>query len=100
MKFYLRVYDNFHYQDEDEAYENGQYDTYEQAIVGAKSIVDRFFRENWKPGMKPDDLLVQFSLYGEDPIILPNEPGENEIFSAHTYAGLRVVEFCKTREQH
>ncbi|MFN4762350.1 hypothetical protein ACKGJN_04435 [Gillisia sp. Q332] len=42
-KFHLRVYDNFHYMDESEVYNHGQYDTYEAALIAAKAIVDDFF---------------------------------------------------------
>lgn len=82
MTFHLRVYDNYHYGDETEAYNHGQYETYAAAIIAAKAIVANFFETNWKPGIKADDLLGQFLIYGEDPIILPDEIGENERFSA------------------
>ncbi len=42
-KIHLRVYDNFHYMDEFEVYNHGQYDTYEDALISAKAIVDDFF---------------------------------------------------------
>lgn len=45
-KFYLRVYENSHYMDETEAYNHGQYDTYEEALIAAKAIVDDFFEHN------------------------------------------------------
>jgi hypothetical protein len=94
-KYHLRVYDNFHYGDESEAYDHGSYPTYEAAMIAAKAIVDEFFVSNWKPGIKPDDLLSQYSLYGEDPVILPNEPGEQERFSARKYAEGSVAEICR-----
>jgi len=94
-KFHLRVYDNFHYMDESEAYNHGQYETYEDALIAAKAIVDEFFEHNWKIGTTSDYLLGQYSLYGEDPIILPNEHGENEVFSASNYANISAVEICR-----
>lgn len=97
-KFHLRVYDNFHYMDESEAYNHGQYDTYEDALIAAKAIVDEFFEHNWQIGITPDSLIGQFSLYGEDPIILPNEPGKLERFSARTYANISAVEICRKLE--
>ncbi len=36
----LKVYDNFHYMDEEEAYMHGEFDTYEEALKKAKSIVE------------------------------------------------------------
>lgn len=93
MTFHLRVYDNYHYGDETEAYNHGQYESYAEALIAAKAIVDEFFETNWKPGIKADDLLGQYAIYGEDPIILPNEPGEDKRFSAHTYAKSSVEKF-------
>src|SRR5215831_4443497 len=95
MKFHLRVYDNFHYMDESEAYNHGQYKTYEEAIVAAKAIVEEFFVHNWKSGVTAGDLLGQYALYGEDPIILPNEHGEHPSFSARAYAGEIAETICK-----
>ena len=73
--FHLRVYDNYHYADESEAYDHGQYETYEEALLEAKAIVEEFLEQNWNHGITPEELLVQFALYGEDPIIIPDEHG-------------------------
>ena len=96
--FYLRVYDNFHYMDESEAYNHGQFETYEDALIAAKAIVDEFFEQNWERGIKPDYLLAQYSLYGEDPVILAGEHAENKSFSARTYASTSAVEICRKLE--
>ncbi len=93
MKFHLRVYDNFHYADESEAYDHRHFETYAEALIAAKAIVDEFIETNWKPGIKANELLGQYATYGEDPIILPNEPGEDKRFSAHTYAKRSVEKF-------
>ncbi|MEI6748280.1 MAG: hypothetical protein ACOYMF_07010 [Bacteroidales bacterium] len=95
MKFHLRVYDNYHYTDESEAYNHGEYETYEEALCEAKAIVYEFLEQNWERGIIPEDLIAIFSLYGEDPIILPNEPGENEIFSAKAYAEDIAIDICR-----
>ena len=39
MKYHLRVYDNYHYGDESEAYNHGAYNTYEKAESAAKAIM-------------------------------------------------------------
>ena len=96
--FYLRVYDNFHYMDESEAYNHGQYEHMKMAMIAAKAIVEEFFEHNWKSGNAPDYLILQYHLYGEDPIIIPNEHGEHERFSAWTYADSSAVEFCRKHE--
>lgn len=97
-KFHLRVYDNFHYMDESEAYNHGQYDTYEEALIEAKAIVDEFFEHNWKRGITSAYLVGQYFLYGEDPIIIPNEHGKHESFSAHTYANTFAEEIYRKLE--
>ncbi|MGM0934592.1 MAG: hypothetical protein ACQEWD_14230 [Bacteroidota bacterium] len=97
-KFHLRVYENSHYMDESEAYNHGEYDTYEDALKAAKAIVDEFMKHNWTSGIKPESLVGQYSLYGDDPIILPNEHGKHERFSARTYAKISAVEICRKLE--
>ena len=95
MKYHLKVFDNFHYGDESEAYDYGKFETYHEALIAAKAIVDEFLKTNWQPGIKSDDLLTQYIIYGEDPIILPPQPSNNKSFSARTYAKSMVVEICE-----
>ncbi len=99
MKFHLRVYDNFHYMDESEAYNFGEYETYEEAVIAAQEIIHEFLEHNWKPGIMPHDLSALFALYGEDPIILPNELAPEQRFSARTYVATIVTAFCEKMEK-
>lgn len=102
MKFHLRVYDNFHYNDESEAYNKGLYDSYEAALYAAKGMVDEFLIYNWRKGMLPKDLHALFLLYGDDPIILANESVERfemPNFSARDYVEGIIEEFCKKLEE-
>lgn len=84
--------------DESEAYDHGEYDTYEDALIAAKAIVDDFFKHNWQTGITPEALIGQYCLYGEDPIILPDEPGEFERFSARIYANISSAKICRKLE--
>ena len=86
MKFHLKIYDNAHYMVESAAYNHGQYETYQDAVVAAKTIVRKYFIENSKSKLTAGDLLEQYHLYGEDPVVLPKIPGEHPAFSAWTYA--------------
>ncbi|MFO7719869.1 MAG: hypothetical protein R6W85_05440 [Gillisia sp.] len=97
-KIHLRVYENAHYMDESEAYNHGQYATYEETLIAAKAIVVYFFEHIWKIGITPDSLIGHYCLYGEDPIILPNEPGKLERFSTRTYANTSAVAICRKHE--
>ncbi len=81
--------------DESEAYNLGKYETYEDAMVAAKAIVEEFFVQNLKRGLTAEQLRAQYCFYGEDPIILPNEHGEHPVFSARDYADEIYEKICK-----
>jgi hypothetical protein len=92
-KYHLRVYDNFHYSDESEAYDYGQYDSYGSALIAAKKMVESSLRHEYKPGMTKDDLITSYLFYGEDPIIVPSDP-DKERFSARDYVHEIAGEIC------
>jgi len=48
--------------------------------------------------MTPDELIAQFLQFGEDPIIVPHEHGNEESFSARTYVQTRAAEICSLLE--
>lgn len=41
-KFHLRVFDNYHYMDESEAYNHGAFDTYEDALIAVFSTFNYY----------------------------------------------------------
>mgnify|MGYP001185009316 CR=1 FL=1 len=98
MTYHLRVYDNYHYADESEAYDHGSYSTYDEAERAAKKIVDEFLEQNWQRGMKPGILLANYALFGEDPIILPNDQPNSKRFSGSTYAEESAKLICQRLE--
>ena len=95
MKFYLKVFDNNHHWDESSAYKHGSYDTYEEAVIEAKKIVREFFNDNCKFGTKADDLMGQFAMYGEEPVVFPSEPTDGKSFSPRAFAEEYANEICK-----
>ncbi len=99
MKYYLRIYDNYHYQDESEAFNSGEYDNYEEAENAAKTIIKEFLEHNWSRGMNPEILIGQYCLYGEDPIILPAENPEGKHFSGRDYANEIAGTICINLEK-
>lgn len=102
MTFHLRVYDNYHYNDESEAYNTGLFNTYEDALQAAKGVVNEFLADNWRKGMTPKDLHVLFLMFGDDPIVVPNERIENfdmPNFSAREYVPKIIEEFCLNLEK-
>jgi guanosine-3',5'-bis(diphosphate) 3'-pyrophosphohydrolase len=92
MKYNLKVYDNYHYADESEAYNHGWYDNYEEAEIAAKAIVNEFLEHIWARGMNPDILIAEYCLYGEDPVIISAENPGSRKFSGRDYAN----EFAET----
>lgn len=98
MKYHLRVYDNYHYADESEAYNHGAYDTYNEAESAAKAIVDEFLEHNWSRGKTASMLIAEYGLNGEDPIILPAENPSGKNFSAADYANEIAEKICRRLE--
>ena len=93
-KYYLRIYDNYHFVDEEEAYNSGSYDTYEEAVVAAKIRIDDGLAYDLKFGIKPEDLNLYFSMFGEAPVVIPYDPNVKEPFSALDYARTKAEEIC------
>ncbi len=74
-KYKVFVDDNFHYMDEEERYCAGEFDSYEEALAAAKSIVER--------SVAHEGSFEKYLMFGEDPFIVPSP---EERFSARDYA--------------
>jgi guanosine-3',5'-bis(diphosphate) 3'-pyrophosphohydrolase len=98
QKYQLRIYDNFHYMDESEAYDSGEFETYEEALNAAKKIIDDYLAKNWRPGITESELIEQYTSFGEDPMIIPVENDKHERFSAWEYAKTSVINICSKLE--
>ena len=94
MKYRVTIADNFHYMDESAYMDGGAFATYADALAQAQAIVDESLRSNWQAGDAPDDLMARYTMFGEDPFIVP---AEGEIFSAREYARTRVEAVCRER---
>jgi len=93
QRYRVLVDDNYHYQDADERYESGVFDSYVDALAKCKEIVEECLREQLKPGMTPDELYHMYVMFGEDPWI-PETPADASRFSAWEYARTRSREIC------
>lgn len=71
--FRVRVYDNFHYMDESEAYDHGEFGSFDEAQIAAQQIVLDFLQHAWKPGITNDELVSAFCMFGDDPVILSED---------------------------
>jgi hypothetical protein len=92
MSFKVFVDDNYHYQDESERYEQGEYESYEAAVAACKLIVDQYLAGAFKEGMNAAELYKSYVSFGEDPFVVPNPEGV--LFSAWDYAKQRCLEIC------
>ena len=84
------VDDNFHYMDESERYENGDYDTFKEAVKACQRIIDDCLSGLYEPGMSSKELFDQYVFCGEDPFIR----GRKSDFSAWDYAKRRCEALC------
>lgn len=97
MKFHLKIFDNNHHWDEASSYDHGEYETYEEAVIAAKKIVEEFFIGKCHSNRTADDLMASFAMYGEEPVVFPDEPKNAVKFSPREYAEEYVKELCKNK---
>lgn len=88
----VMVDENGHYRDERERYEHGTFGSYAEALAACRRIVDDFLTAQHRPGMPAADLYGLYTTFGEDPYIVPDQPGAG--FSAWAYARRRCDELC------
>jgi len=87
MSYYLRIYDNFHYGDEDDFDESGGFETLEEAIAEAKKIVKNGILHSWQTETKVENLMKDWWDFGTDASIRSNDGNHQRIiFSARNYA--------------
>lgn len=95
MSYRVTIADNFHYMDESGYVDGGGFDTYDEALARAQAIVDESLASNWEAGISPDDLMARYTMFGDDPFIVP--AGEPR-FPARDFARTRVEAVCRERE--
>lgn len=96
MGYQVFVDDNYHYMDESHRYTRGTFESWEEAVACCREIVDRCLAEQHEPGMTAEQLWGRYTMYGEDPFIVP--VSEEHRFSAWSYAKERAVELCAPGE--
>ena len=95
MKYKVFVDDNFHYMDESERHELGEFPTLDAAIEASKKIVDEYLLSAHQPGMTAHALFESYTSFGEDPYIVATPSKEPKgLFSAWDYAKRRCDELC------
>jgi len=89
------VDDNFHYMDESERYQHGEFNSCESAIAACKRIVDEFLLPESKSRGTAEELLRIYMMFGEDPFIITGDPTCK--FSAWDYARERCGQLFERR---
>ncbi len=84
MGFTVYVDDNGHYRDESERRVLGEYESLDAARAEAMKLVDRFLARAHHQHETADSLFRAYTMYGEDPFIVPDSASER--FSAYRYA--------------
>ena len=97
----VMVDDNYHYMDEDERCELGEYATFEEAVGVSQKIVEDFFADT-EPGQTAKQLYDGYVMYGDDPWIVAfggaDQPPKR--FSAWAYAKEYANRICKQKNQN
>jgi hypothetical protein len=92
------VDDNFHYQEEDERWEKGVYNTVQEAVAVCRGIVDESLVEVYRPGISAKELYDLYVSFGDDPFIVVVDGGDERAeFSAWDYAKERCRFICQER---
>lgn len=89
MAYRLKIYDNFHYMDENEAYVTGFYEHCEGALLSAQLVVTQFLEAalEQNPELSAEELLGMYRSFGEDPVIISDAEGDVPCgFSAWSFA--------------
>jgi len=92
MSYKVIVADNFHYQDREEEYLAGTFEVSYKALVEARRIVDISLTNAFRPGMTAEALYEAYTMFGEDPYIVPINGAPDVSFSAWDYARWKAPE--------
>jgi hypothetical protein len=98
MPYVVMVNDNFHYMDESERYQAGEFPTAEEALARCRQIVDEYLDDAQKieENSTATALWQSYVMFGEDPFIVA-KGAEPVTFSAWAYARARCEEQCGGR---
>lgn len=95
QKYTVRILDNFHFMDQSAEYNSGTFNTYGEAVIKCKSILDDFLESAYRPGDTAVQLYDTYVMFGETPIIWgPDSEG----FSSNDYAMVRCLEIWKSHQ--
>ena len=77
---------------ESESWPVGEFEGWEEAVEGARQVVERSLQELYEVGIGDEVLYLRYISFGEDAYITPTTDGQE--FSAWGYARERCREIC------
>ena len=80
MSYYLRVYDNFHYMDEKEAYNTAEVPTFREVLKQAQWLIQESILDYWISGIPLQEMENSWFTYGLDPKIYAVKPDTLDFF--------------------
>lgn len=96
LRYRVLVDDNYNYMDPDDRYEQGTYDSLEDALAACRRLVDLSLEEAYQPGITADALYGHYKGFGDDPfIVVVGGSDESAKFSAWDYAQERCRSMCE-----
>jgi hypothetical protein len=91
MPYRVFIDDNFHYMDESERIDHGEFLTADEAVAAAKKIVDDELEHLRASGVTVDEIMSMFVQFGPDPFIVSDDDPVS--FSARDYARGKIGEW-------
>jgi hypothetical protein len=88
----VMVDDNFHYMDEDERREYGNFPSAEDAVAACRKLVDESLMHEYREGATAEQLYDRYVSFGDDPFVVAPEGAAKLEFSARDYARDRAQE--------
>ena len=93
--YHVIVRDNYHYQDEDEAYVITGFVTEAEALAKCQEIVERDLESNAESGRTAEDIFGYYKMFGDDPSIVSLKDKPSVPFSGWSYAKEQAHRFVR-----
>lgn len=90
MSYQVFIDDNYRYQDSDSRVTGPTFQTYLEAVAYCQARVDSYLEEQSLAGVKPEALYSNYTSFGDDPFIVPDDEAGSKRFSAWDYARART----------
>lgn len=91
-RFKVYVAENSHFGNSGEGYLKGDYADCSTAVEVCKQVVDDFLLKAYDQGKTEEQLLHDYTLYGDDPYVVAGNGVERCDFSSWDYARARIKE--------